>query len=98
MSKRFNANDEVIDICIASVDSITIKNPTFDAWAGEIMVTKNENGVKQDLTLSCSDGCTGGNFVKKIVVDGNGDSRGQAPSWCLNGNSCSFKIDGNAFG
>ena len=97
VSKPFDRNDEVIDICIPNFDSITVENPTPDAWAGEIRVTKYENGVKQDLSLSCTNGCTGANFVRKIVVDGNRDSKDQASSWCLNGNSCSVKIKGNYF-
>ena len=97
VAKPFHRN-EVIDICIPNVDSITLSNPTPDAWTGEIRVTKYENGVKQDLSLSCTYGCTGAKFVRKITVDGNGNSKDQAPSWCFNGNGCSLKIKGNDFG
>ena len=97
VAKPFHRN-EVIDICIPNVDSITLSNPTPDAWTGEIRVTKYEHGVKQHLPLSCTYGCTGAKFVRKITVDGNGNSKDQAPSWCFNGNGCSLKIKGNDFG
>ena len=83
----------MIDKCFSRFDSITIQNPTNKAWTGEIRVTKNENGVKKKLNLSCS-GCTGAKFVGKIVVDGNEDGKNQTRSWCLYGNTCSFKIKG----
>merc|ERR1712126_91896 len=83
-SKKFKRNDEVIDQCFASVDSITVQNPTTDGWTGEIRVTKTTNGVIQGRTLYCNSGCTGvKSFIRKIVVDGNGDGVDQAPSRCL---------------
>ena len=92
VSKKFERKDEVIDKCFSSIDSITVQNPTNDAWTGEIKVTKT--GVKQNLSLSCNNGCEGSKFGGKIVVDGNDDAKSQAPSWCLNGNKCFLKVKG----
>ena len=88
-TKEFLKNEEAINKCFESLDSITIQKPTDDAWIGDISVTKR--GEKKDLI--CTSGCTGSNFSGKIVVDGNGDARHMANSWCDNGNACTFSID-----
>ena len=59
---------KVIYECFPSFDSIIVQNPKGDAWVGEIRVTKV--GLQEDLSLSCSKGCTGSKFNGKIVVDG----------------------------
>ena len=88
-TKAFVQNEEAINKCFQSLDSIIIQNPTDNAWIGDISVTKR--GEKMDLI--CTSGCTGSNFSGKIVVDGNGDARHMAKSWCDNGNACTFSID-----
>ena len=89
-TKPFVTNQEVINKCFESLDSITIQNPTDNAWIGEISVTKS--GEKKDLV--CISGCTGSKFSGKILVDGNGDAKHKAKSYCDNGNACTFLIDG----
>ena len=89
-NKLFAQNEEAINKCFESLDSITIQNPTDNAWIGEISATKS--GEKKDLI--CISGCTGSTFSGEILVDGNGDARSKATSWCDNGNACTFLIDG----
>ena len=88
-TKQFVQNEEVINKCFESLDSFTIQNPTDNSWIGEISVTKS--GEKKDLI--CITGCTGSKFSGIILVDGNGDARHKAQSWCDNGNACTFSID-----
>ena len=89
-TKEFVLNQEVINKCFETMDSITIQNPTDNAWIGEISVTKS--GEKKDLI--CTSGCTGSKFSGEILADGNGDAKHKAKSWCDNGNACTFSIDG----
>ena len=89
-SKRFNKGVNVVNKCFSSFDSITVSSSSTDAWVGEIRVTKV--GLQEDLSLSCSQGCTGSKFNGKIAVDGDGNSKPPGKSWCLNGRFC--KIEG----
>ena len=93
-TKRFNKGENVINECFSSFDSIIVQNPRGDAWVGEIRVTKI--GLQEDLSLSCSQGCSGifkgSKFNGKIAVDGDGNSKPPGKSWCLNGRFC--KIEG----
>ena len=90
----FYQNDEVINECFSSLDSIVLQNPTTDAWAGQITVTRY--GKQEDVI--CISGCTNINNARKnmVVVDGNADSFSLAPdvTWCFNGNWCIFKPQG----
>ena len=56
---------------------------------GSITVTVNGT----EATLTC-DGCGGNAFDKEIVVDGNIDSAGQAPTNCLKGKKCTLTLSG----
>ena len=89
-TKRFNKGENVINECFSNFDSIIVQNPRGDAWVGEIRVTKN--GLQEDLSLSCSQGCSGSKFNGKIAVDGDGNSKPPGKSHCLHGGFC--KIEG----
>ena len=92
-SKNFNKGQTVINKCFSSFDSIIIQNPNNNAWVGEIRVTKV--GLKEDLSLTCSQGCEGSKFNRKIAVDGDGTCKAPGRSCCLNGKVC--KIEGKIF-
>ena len=85
----FKINQVVIEACFETFDNIKVTNENTDAWKGSITV--KIDGA--DKKLSC-DKCTGRSFENEVVVDGNGDSSDQAPTHCLNGESCSFIISG----
>merc|ERR1712136_145148 len=85
--KKFDFGETVIDACFPNLDTISVKDMNDDGWVGEILVRKN--GVV--LKISCID-CSGSEFDRKIVVDGNDDGRGAAPTECLNGNLCTLKV------
>ena len=92
-TKRFNKGETVINECFSNFDSIIVQNPRGDAWVGEIRVTKT--GLPEDLSLSCSQGCSnlvGSKFNGRIAVDGDGNSKPSGRSHCLNGKFC--KIEG----
>ena len=93
-SKMFYQNAEVINECFSSLDSIALLNPTTDAWAGQIIVTRY--GKQEDII--CISGCSNNNHEgrNEVVVDGNTDSSSLAldATWCFNGNSCIFKPKG----
>ena len=72
-----------------SLDSITLKNPTEEAWAGAITLTKD--GVQ--TSLKCVN-CTGESFIGTLAVDGNNDGWFLAHTSCLNGKPCTLTIAG----
>ena len=85
----FEHLETVMDYCFLSLDSITLKNPTDDAWAGVITVTKD--GVQ--TTLKCIT-CTGESFKGTLAVDGNQDGYYAANAYCLNGKPCTLALAG----
>lgn len=70
---------EVLDACFSDIQNIAVANPTTDAWAGTIRITKL--GLK--VETHCDD-CAGTYTTdSKVVIDGNGDGADQAPAQCL---------------
>ena len=92
ISKPFIPNDKVINECFSYLDSIALQNPTDNAWAGQLIVTRYEKKVD----LICTSGCTNIDHERnnKIVVDGNENEiwKKAEPNstWCFEGNSCIF--------
>ena len=89
-SRMYRLGEKVLDACFPTLDFISVRNPTNDAWTGEISVTRNGRQKR----LVCTNNCSGGSFVRKIVVDGNEDGTTQASTWCLNGNTCFLALEG----
>ena len=85
----YDVNNIVLDKCYETLRNISIQNPNKDAWMGSITVTVNGT----EAALAC-DGCGGNPFDKEIVVDGNIDSAGQAPTNCLKGKKCTLTLSG----
>ena len=82
-----------MDQCFDTVENIAVQNTNNDAWLGAITVTVN--GVDHGLTCGLDDGCGGRSSNNKfIVVDGNSDTTGQAPTHCQNGASCTLRVSG----
>jgi len=86
-SKKFKLNEIVLDECFTNLDKIKVKNPSKDAWIGNIVVT--ENGLEKEL--ECIN-CCGPDFNGKILVDGDGACGSFAGAQCLGGISCTLKI------
>ena len=88
-SRMFRLGEQVIDACFPTLDFVSVRNPTNDAWTGEIVVTRN--GVQKRLV--CID-CSGEPFIKQLIVDGNDDGTNQASTRCLNGATCILVLTG----
>ena len=73
----------VTDSCFSYMKSISLRNPSTNAWKGEIAITYDGKST----SLRCK-GCTGKPLSGAIVVDGNSDGKAQASTQCLNGNIC----------
>ena len=85
----FDRNQIVLEECFDDLMDISVQNNNNNAWAGTIVVKRNDKQVP----LTCS-GCEGSPFDKKIAVDGNWDGKDQAPTYCLNGKICKLTIQG----
>ena len=86
-SKFYAPNEIVLDECFTNLEEIKVKNPSLNAWIGNIVVRKN--GLNKEL--ECID-CCNQKFNGKILVDGNGDCGSFAGAQCLKGISCTLKI------
>ena len=73
----------VTDTCFSYMKSISLSNPSTNAWKGEIAITYDGKST----SLRCQ-GCTGKPLSGAIVVDGNSDGKAQANTQCLNGKIC----------
>lgn len=77
----------VADFCLRGLQSITVANPSDNAWSGRIEVTDGGHP-----TLITCDGCSGLTSLSngEIVVDGNLDATKLATTHCLDGKTCSL--------
>ena len=72
------AGSIVIQSCIKGLQTLTIQGTSNDDWAGNIVIT-----VDGDPTTVICQNCSGDFYTRAIVVDGNSDSSGQAPTRCF---------------
>merc|ERR1712190_253115 len=78
----------VLDKCYTTeVSILELQNPTTDGWAGS--VEYSTNGGAAYTFLTCTN-CGVGSSSEFIIVDGNANGAGFAPTECLNGDACSF--------
>jgi hypothetical protein len=78
----------VLDQCFEAGSSITVTNPTTDAWTGTIAASVN--GGLTYYPMSCA-ACTGGSVTDKIVVDGDSNSEAQASTRCF-AQACTMEV------
>merc|ERR1719370_1759006 len=83
----FDRNQIVLEECFDELMDISVQNNNNNAWAGTIVVKRND----MEVPLTCS-GCEGSPFDKKIAVDGNSDGEDQAQTYCLNGKICKITL------
>merc|ERR1712019_266825 len=78
----------VLDKCYTTeVTVLELQSPTTNGWAGS--VEYSTDGGAAYTFLTCTN-CGVGSSSEFIVVDGNADGAGYAPTECLNGDACSF--------
>ena len=75
----------VTDSCFSYMKSISLRNPSTNAWKGEIAITYDGKST----SLRCK-GCTGKPLSGFIVVDGDSDSGSESPTQCFDGKICSI--------
>ena len=85
---NYGKGSVVIETCFDGFDAlktITLSNPSINAWTGQIKITQGKNPT----SITC-DGCRGSPYYRNIVVDGNSDSISQSPTQCFDGAACSI--------
>ena len=84
-----------MSVVFSTFDSISISNPKWNVWVGEVFVKKDEIRRKVICT-NCGDGNMGQMVNGKLSVDGNGDGKGRG-AWCLDGKVCVLKLIGKDY-
>jgi hypothetical protein len=87
-SGKFEQGDTVWEQCYARVEKIQVRGPCKDAWTGSIELSDDEGAVYYPMTCLNCDGDSAS--TSSIVVDGDDDSTGQAPTRCHNGDWCTL--------
>ena len=72
------AGSIVLQSCIKALQTITIQGTSNNGWAGNIVITVDGDST----TVKCQN-CSGDFYTRGIVVDGDSDSSGQAPTRCF---------------
>ena len=88
-TKMFRVGEKVIYACFRQLESISIRNPTKDAWKGDITVTKGG----KTKTLTCIK-CGGTLFKRELAVLGDEADTKQSSTWCINGTLCTLILKG----
>lgn len=87
INDKFKKEQEVVSQCYTTNVTITVSNPTSNAWAGRVMFTSGNGTLMETRCTNCGNG-TG--TVGKLVVDGNGDAGKQGSLTCFKKKECTL--------